>query len=262
MINHRSFARIREHDADYQPESVSSGDVSSDVETSEGQEEDAESSSSSSSSSNARQPFVPRRNGDNLPRVRLTFSQKSRKDSTDKKRQLIAYGHRLRTIKDPKPDWKEIIWTCVNKHKGCKAKAITTMFTPNGEIEPLRVDEWSSHLLKDSGPLTNRFFIFSTESNLDLMCRYRNWSGDGTFSVAAKFFYQLYTIHVHLTPSADMSDMSAYLYATKMLSRLVGEYNGADPIGFLAKVIPFVNVKQAKTKAEKLESKLEKNRKK
>ena len=60
-------------------------------------------------------------------------------------------------------------------------------------------------LLKDSGPLTNRFFIFSTESNLDLMCRYRNWSGDGTFSVAAKFFYQLYTIHVHLTPSADMS---------------------------------------------------------
>ena len=42
----------------------------------------------------------------------------------------------------------------------------------------------------------NRFFIFGTLKNLDMLTENTNWFADGTFKIAPKLFYQLTTIHV------------------------------------------------------------------
>jgi hypothetical protein len=47
----------------------------------------------------------------------------------------------------------------------------------------------------DSGPGSDRIFILTTDSNLDLMRRSPRLCGDGTFKAAPKLWTQLYTIH-------------------------------------------------------------------
>ena len=70
-------------------------------------------------------------------------------------------------------------------------------------------------LLKDSGPGEERFLIFATAEHLDLMCRYREWSGDG--ASCAKQFYQLYTLHVILQPSEEGIDRRTFSKRTTIV---------------------------------------------
>ena len=44
----------------------------------------------------------------------------------------------------------------------------------------------------------DRILIFVTDQGLMDLKRYRNWSSDGTFKSAAKIFYQIFMIHVHI----------------------------------------------------------------
>ncbi len=51
-------------------------------------------------------------------------------------------------------------------------------------------------LLHDSGADDpDRFFIFGTDENLNILARNGNWFADGTFKIAPHLFYQLTTIH-------------------------------------------------------------------
>ena len=53
-----------------------------------------------------------------------------------------------------------------------------------------------SFLIYDSGSNdANRITLFSTTANINLMASCENWFMDGTFSVAPRLFYQVYTIH-------------------------------------------------------------------
>jgi hypothetical protein len=80
---------------------------------------------------------------------------------------------------------------------------------PNHPSEPtdlsdINVPEWLKYtlgiknelfLIYDSGKSDNdRFYIFSTESNLKLL-EHAHWFGDGTFDASPKLFKQVYTIH-------------------------------------------------------------------
>ena len=51
-------------------------------------------------------------------------------------------------------------------------------------------------LLHDSGPGSQRFLIFSTARNLQLLAESPHWYADGTFKSAPPLFQQLYTIHI------------------------------------------------------------------
>ena len=55
-----------------------------------------------------------------------------------------------------------------------------------------RGEQW---LLVDRVNDGDRMIIFCTERCLQYLCNSSVWYGDGTFSVAPTFFYQLYTIH-------------------------------------------------------------------
>ena len=71
---------------------------------------------------------------------------------------------------------------------------VAEIHVPNELRETLRGDNF---LLFDSGEDdVDRFFIFGTERNLDLLETKTNWFADGTFKVAPNLFYQLYTIHI------------------------------------------------------------------
>ena len=73
-------------------------------------------------------------------------------------------------------------------------------------------------LLHDSGPGQQRFLIFSTARNLELLSRCPNWYTDGTFKTAPPLFQQICSIHVlkHGTilpvVLVLMSDHSTYGY--------------------------------------------------
>ena len=87
---------------------------------------------------------------------------------------------------------------CIDRAKGAmrnypKAPKDLNFVSLPDQLTVTTRGEW--FLMKDSGPGTDRFFIFTTHENLDLMCKYRDWSGDGTFSVTPHQFYQLYTLH-------------------------------------------------------------------
>ena len=62
-------------------------------------------------------------------------------------------------------------------------------------------DDWQTtthgtqFLLCDVQLESDRLIIFCTDGNLRQLCRSHVWYGDGTFSVAPKHFYQLYTVH-------------------------------------------------------------------
>ena len=59
-------------------------------------------------------------------------------------------------------------------------------------IPPSLLQSWKHF---DSGPGSDRIIIFTTDSNLDLLCQSERWCGDGTFKAAPKLWTQLYTIH-------------------------------------------------------------------
>jgi len=73
-------------------------------------------------------------------------------------------------------------------------------------------------LLHDSGPGQNRFFIFSTERNLERMRQCEHWYADGTFKSSPPLFQQIYTIHAlkytNVLPTVFilMSDRSTSTY--------------------------------------------------
>lgn len=46
-----------------------------------------------------------------------------------------------------------------------------------------------------------RILIFSSDENLDLLVRHRQWLADGTFKCSPSVFYQLFTLHVHISGS-------------------------------------------------------------
>ena len=41
----------------------------------------------------------------------------------------------------------------------------------------------------------DRFLIFGTQKNLDILTEYSNWFADGTFKIVPHLFYQLHTLH-------------------------------------------------------------------
>jgi len=57
-------------------------------------------------------------------------------------------------------------------------------------------DRGERFLIHDSGPGTQRFLIFATTRNMELLARSQNWYSDGTFKTAPPLFQQVYTIHV------------------------------------------------------------------
>ncbi|XP_057334184.1 uncharacterized protein LOC130673240 [Microplitis mediator] len=50
-------------------------------------------------------------------------------------------------------------------------------------------------LLHDSGSAADRFLIYATSKNLELLCECKSWFCDGTFNSVPLIFKQLYTIH-------------------------------------------------------------------
>ena len=64
-------------------------------------------------------------------------------------------------------------------------------------VEFQQLTSGTTFLLYDSGPTSERFLIFGTESNLRHLAQSKSVFSDGTFSSApSKLFTQLYTIHV------------------------------------------------------------------
>ena len=64
---------------------------------------------------------------------------------------------------------------------------------PNSLRQTLRGDNF---LLYDSGVEdADRFLIFRTQKNLDILAECSNWFADGTFKIAPHLFYQLHTLH-------------------------------------------------------------------
>ena len=58
------------------------------------------------------------------------------------------------------------------------------------------LNDGTQFLLHDSGPGNERFLLFGTRGNLNLLTESTSVFSDGTFSAApSRFFYQLYTIH-------------------------------------------------------------------
>ena len=67
--------------------------------------------------------------------------------------------------------------------KGCKGRVHV-----NNEVD--------NFLLYDSGVEdADRFLIFGTQKNFDILADYSNWFADGTFKIAPHLFYQLHTLH-------------------------------------------------------------------
>lgn len=59
-----------------------------------------------------------------------------------------------------------------------------------------RTEKGEEFLLWDSGTEdVNRIIVFATYGNIFLLSEFRNWCLDGTFSVAPKYFCQVFTIH-------------------------------------------------------------------
>lgn len=42
----------------------------------------------------------------------------------------------------------------------------------------------------------NRVLYFTTEQNLKLLSKYRDWYCDGTFDISPNIFKQVYTVHI------------------------------------------------------------------
>jgi hypothetical protein len=42
----------------------------------------------------------------------------------------------------------------------------------------------------------NRVILFTTEKNLELLNKYHDWMGDGTFDISPTSFKQVYSIHI------------------------------------------------------------------
>ncbi|CAF1030089.1 unnamed protein product [Brachionus calyciflorus] len=85
----------------------------------------------------------------------------------------------------------------VRKHKagfGPNSKSLSTINIPLN----LRVTYRDKlFLFYDSGENDpNRILIFTTESNLSLLEKFRDWYCDGTFDISPVLFTQLYTIHI------------------------------------------------------------------
>jgi hypothetical protein len=49
---------------------------------------------------------------------------------------------------------------------------------------------------RDTDPAEAVFFIFATQKGLERLRKYRNWAGDGTFSIVPPNLLQLYSICV------------------------------------------------------------------
>ena len=74
-----------------------------------------------------------------------------------------------------------------------------------------------------------RFFIFTTEQNLDLLEGYQNWHADGTFKSCPTLFYQIFTLHAvvndhtlplvyFLLPGKSQNDYTTALKELKIIN--------------------------------------------